>query len=326
MPQAAGPALEWFDPIFQTTKDKAARTRTALANAGFHETREYGYQVTMDHVTKQCVDNMHYTDTKMRDWLLSWLRDHADELGIEGLISNRQVYGFPSNGMWYRGPENTARPYSGPNPHTDHIHVMYNTEPLKAAHAEPPKRKPKAKVWTGKLWTLTKVHAYDGSGKRRPELDLPAGRQVTVTVDTTKFNDGRYARVGRIPHRVWYPLDNGGWSHEKGGVALREAGKPQVSLASVQAIVKAARLDPGRKQGGTTPGSADDVKVVEWALQQEGLLSKKYARDGSFGSSSVAAYAKWQKRLGYKGKDADGIPGKASLVKLGRKHGFTVTK
>lgn len=25
MPQAAGPALEWFDPIFQTTKDRAAR-------------------------------------------------------------------------------------------------------------------------------------------------------------------------------------------------------------------------------------------------------------------------------------------------------------
>jgi hypothetical protein len=281
----------------------------------------------MDHVTKQCVDFMHYGDQDIRHWLENYVEKHKDALGVEGQISWRQVMGFPSQGSFYRGPEGGWRPYSGPNPHTDHVHVMFNTDKA-PKHVAAPAKKPKKpkKAWTGVLWTLKKVHAYDGTGKRRPDLDLKAGTKHTITVDDTKFNDGRYARIGKIPHRVWYPLDSGGWSHEKGGVAIQEAGKPQVSLASVKAIRQAAQKDPGRKQGGTTAGAADDVKVVEWALQQEGLLAKKYARDGSFGSLTVKAYSKWQKKLGYKGKDADGVPGKDSLVKLGKKHGFKVVK
>jgi hypothetical protein len=46
--------------------------------------------------------------------------------------------------------------------------------------------------------------------------------------------------------------------------------------------------------------------------------------DGSFGSLTVNAYARWQKRLGYSGTAADGIPGMTSLKKLGAKHGFDV--
>lgn len=97
--------------------------------------------------------------------------------------------------------------------------------------------------------------------------------------------------------------------------------KPAVDLSK---LIAAAKADPGRKQGGTTSGAADDVKLVESALRIEGLLSAKYAGDGSFGSLTVEAYAAWQRKCGYRGKDADGIPGKASLQKLGAKHGFNV--
>ncbi|QDP44231.1 endolysin [Streptomyces phage Celia] len=95
--------------------------------------------------------------------------------------------------------------------------------------------------------------------------------------------------------------------------------KPVVDLSN---LIAAARRDPGLKQGGTT--HAADVRIVEDALRREGLLSTKYASDGSFGSTTVTAYAAWQRRLGYQGKGADGIPGSDSLKRLGTKYGFTV--
>ncbi|HEY5837180.1 MAG TPA: peptidoglycan-binding protein LysM, partial [Streptomyces sp.] len=46
--------------------------------------------------------------------------------------------------------------------------------------------------------------------------------------------------------------------------------------------------------------------------------------DGSFGTRTRDAYAAWQRHCGYTGPAADGIPGKASLARLGEKHGFKV--
>lgn len=95
--------------------------------------------------------------------------------------------------------------------------------------------------------------------------------------------------------------------------------KPKVSLKNV---IAAAKADPKAAQGHATHPA--DVKPVEAALHAEGLLAAKYASDGSFGSLTVDAYASWQRKCGYSGKDADGIPGETTLKKLGSKHGFTV--
>jgi hypothetical protein len=65
---------------------------------------------------------------------------------------------------------------------------------------------------------------------------------------------------------------------------------------------------------------------VEEALAAEGLLERGYV-DGSFGTRTLAAYAAWQRsRAGgsYRGGDADGVPGRDSLTRLGDRHGFTV--
>lgn len=40
------------------------------------------------------------------------------------------------------------------------------------------------------------------------------------------------------------------------------------------------------------------------------------AVDGNFGAQTMAGYAAWQRRLGYSGLDASGIPGEASLRRL----------
>ncbi|MFJ6636575.1 peptidoglycan-binding protein [Streptomyces sp. NPDC091376] len=105
----------------------------------------------------------------------------------------------------------------------------------------------------------------------------------------------------------------------KPATPAKPATKPTVDLSNLTA---AARRDPGLKQGGATHPT--DVRIVEAALKAEGLLSASYASDGSFGSSTIAAYRKWQQKCGYTGSAADGIPGATSLKKLGAKRGFSV--
>ncbi|NGO70632.1 N-acetylmuramoyl-L-alanine amidase [Streptomyces boncukensis] len=95
--------------------------------------------------------------------------------------------------------------------------------------------------------------------------------------------------------------------------------KPAVSLAH---IIAAARKDPPAAQGHTTHET--EVKRVEHALAAEGLLASNWV-DGSFGTKTLTAYGTWQRRCGYTGRDADGIPGRNSLRALGKRHGFTVT-
>jgi hypothetical protein len=99
--------------------------------------------------------------------------------------------------------------------------------------------------------------------------------------------------------------------------------KPAVSLA---ATIAAARLDPARPQGAVTPGSKDDVLLVEHALAKVGYMAVSLV-DGSFGTITKGAYAAWQRACGYRGLDANGIPGQDSLTKLAVRTGlFRVVK
>lgn len=94
---------------------------------------------------------------------------------------------------------------------------------------------------------------------------------------------------------------------------------PTVSVTTLRV---AAQHDPARPQGGTTTGATTAVRIIEDALRKEGLLDARYAGDGSYGSKTISAYAAWQRRCGYTGRDADGIPGPTSLSRLGARHGF----
>ncbi|GAB3958816.1 peptidoglycan-binding protein [Actinoallomurus acanthiterrae] len=96
------------------------------------------------------------------------------------------------------------------------------------------------------------------------------------------------------------------------GKALSKA-LPSVNM---EALVKAAQIDPRRSNSKLTPGAKASVLLVERALRDRHLLDKKWV-DGSFGTTTVAAFAKYQKSLGYKGLQASGLPAKTSLVKLG---------
>ncbi|MEU2111815.1 N-acetylmuramoyl-L-alanine amidase [Streptomyces sp. NPDC019507] len=100
--------------------------------------------------------------------------------------------------------------------------------------------------------------------------------------------------------------------------AVKPPARPVVDLSK---LVAAAKSDPPRRG---TPVSYYGTKTVEQALVREGLLAPSLA-DGHFGTATRTAYASWQRRCGYSGKDADGIPGAESLKKLAARRGFTVT-
>ncbi|MFM9649961.1 N-acetylmuramoyl-L-alanine amidase [Streptomyces galilaeus] len=93
--------------------------------------------------------------------------------------------------------------------------------------------------------------------------------------------------------------------------------KPKVSL---KATMLAAERNPSAKG---TPVTYAGVRTVEAALVKAGLLDRKLA-DGHYGTATVKAYAAWQRRCGYTGPAADGVPGLTSLRKLAAKYGFTV--
>ncbi|MGW0996420.1 endolysin [Streptomyces sp. NPDC002520] len=133
----------------------------------------------------------------------------------------------------------------------------------------------------------------------------------TVSLDTWLHRGGHYGH-NQIPGNSH--VDPGPMPNLFTSVPTR----PQVSLAHV---VAAAKRDPAAPQGHTTYKT--EVLVVERALTAEKLLAAAYV-DGSYGTLTKSAYARWQQHLGYTGAAADGIPGMTSLKKLGAKHGFDV--
>lgn len=75
--------------------------------------------------------------------------------------------------------------------------------------------------------------------------------------------------------------------------------------------------------GGKRLGKDRSTHRTKWMLWREGLLPAR-AVDGWSGPRLRRAYAAWQRRLGYRGKDADGIPGLSSFRALCRKYGFRI--
>jgi hypothetical protein len=91
-------------------------------------------------------------------------------------------------------------------------------------------------------------------------------------------------------------------------------GGPATPTINMERVLLAAQWDPQRPDTGITPHAKRSVLRVERRLARKGYLARSRV-DGSFGSSTIAAYAAWQRHLGYSGLGATGLPGPASLVK-----------
>lgn len=108
------------------------------------------------------------------------------------------------------------------------------------------------------------------------------------------------------------------------GAAIATPANAALPLVDMEMVLLAAQLDPPKPNTGLTPGAASHVTEVERALNAKGLLASG-SIDGHYGTSTVSAYAAWQRSLGYTGIDANGIPGPSSLTALGQNR-YTVTR
>lgn len=109
-----------------------------------------------------------------------------------------------------------------------------------------------------------------------------------------------------------------------GRAAAQEMGPVALPTVNMEAVVKAAQIDPRRPDTSLTPGARASVLRVERALRDLGLLAATYV-DGHFGTKTIEAYAAYQRSLGYTGIDASGLPGPTSLRLLGDQR-YTVVR
>ena len=113
------------------------------------------------------------------------------------------------------------------------------------------------------------------------------------------------------------------WASTSGASTPRAATAAARAVVDMEATVLAAQIDPRRADDTLTPGAKDSVLAVEQALEALHLLDPQWV-DGYFGTVTISAYAAYQRSLGYSGLAANGLPGTASLTRLGQNR-YTVT-
>jgi hypothetical protein len=166
-------------------------------------------------------------------------------------------------------------------------------------------------LWTGGSHGYGHATISAGGGKIYSTDIRRSGKVDLVPVRETEERWG-LDFAGWVP-----PYFPGGWGSNPNRAPTITRRLPAVNLAN---MVASAR----NPDGDGAPSHPHGVRLIERALRSEGLLDPRHPAGGSFGPHTVRAYAEWQKRCGYRGADADGIPGPESLGKLGALHGFRV--
>lgn len=200
---------------------------------------------------------------------------------------------------------------------------------------------PVSSVWDGKHYPGRHVFRI---GRRHPAITL-LGKMLVAKGFGRHYRKGPGPVFGKADRanvrefqraQGWRGRDADGypgpetWRRLMAGVSKPAPVKPvkvvkpsgkKVVTVDLSMLNSAFRKDARARQGATSYRAG--VKPVEDALAAEGLLSRKWV-DGSAGTMTRKAYRKWQRKLGYRGRDADGYPGLTSLRKLGQRHGFKV--
>ncbi len=101
-----------------------------------------------------------------------------------------------------------------------------------------------------------------------------------------------------------------------GYIVATPSGKcPTLTHVRAKPVVHVSRVQPGKKGA--------EVLVLQKALHKEPGVGLDYSSaPGTYGPATLAAYKKWQRKLGFTGADADGKEGITSLRELGSRQGF----
>ncbi len=197
----------------------------------------WGTSTFPDHNTGECLDFM-IRNRAQGDQIVAYLRSNAKRLGIKGIIWNRHVYGYPSNGTAYRGPEGQARPYGGTNPHTDHVHIQAKAG-FKASTASPTKKpargyEPAAReIYADKLHNAVKAAPRNSDSvywwqRILNAISFPNGKEIgctgTWTAETTAETKKAQKSIGDKqdgwpgPKQIEYVAEKA--KHEVGSLSI----------------------------------------------------------------------------------------------------------
>jgi hypothetical protein len=158
-----------------------------------------------DHNNGRCCDFMitipgvpRAEQVAIGDGIRAYFVKHAKRLHVTGVIWNRHVSGFPSQGTHYRGPEGVARPYSGPSTHTDHNHVEVSGKaPTSWLTTEPA-----APVKTDGL-PDTKVVYVDKLDPGQKDSDSVRWLQHVLGIKVTGVYDNATVAAVKAKQRAW---------------------------------------------------------------------------------------------------------------------------
>jgi hypothetical protein len=112
--------------------------------------------------------------------LANWLVEHAEDLGVQFVIWNHSRWqgSYPVNG---RGQAARFAPYTGPNPHVDHVHVEVSLAPGPAVASEAAFADPNDPAWLNFTSSPGAVPVPIVSNTPRPTPPTPPTPPQTVT-------------------------------------------------------------------------------------------------------------------------------------------------
>lgn len=143
---------------------------------------------------------------------------------------------------------------------------------------------------------------WTGGSSGAGHVAISVGGGLCLSTDWKEPGKIDYARIDDIT--ATWALNFKGWTRELNDVVVWRP-------APAGPVVHLSNLLPGRRN--------DDVLALKKRLSEKGYKGF-IVKSSKFGRGLKAAYAAYQRRLGYFGPNANGVPGKLSLEKLG----FTV--
>lgn len=165
-------------------------------------------------------------------------------------------------------------------------------------------------AWTGARKRHTNATPPAGSavfwaGGEHGHVALSAGSGYVWSTDILRRGGVDKVSIGTVASKWGYRLL--GWTEDLNGVSLQLVQPPpRLSLSEVQWAATHSNL---------IPGSESRIALIRTSLRQLGCGSDSFRN----------VWQRWQWKLGYKGADADGIPGPASCAALATRCGYVVT-
>lgn len=252
------------------------------------------------------------------------LQGGPSKLGIQAIIYDRTIWSAKSP---------NGRPYTGASPHYDHVHV----EMTRAAANS---------VTLATVRSVLDGVVVSGGSEYESFKQAEAGSRTVGMFKTKPRSAGTDVAKAQETLNAWYPklsklavdgyfgpktADRVRYLQRKAKLTVDGILGPKtwavllgknVSKPLQGKTVDFSNLQMAARNAGRDGGDYS-VEAVQRALNYE-FRGQNLKVDGIFGRLTRSRYGQWQYRLGYRGGDADGIPGRTSLGKLADKYGFRV--